>query len=106
MNGLQLTLTFKKSMWNTPSEYKDLSRANINNLISQLPLTKYLKENYGMTPNNWAFWSAGSISKGRLNFSSDGDLDKNFCIDSLSIKLKYCSLNMLMYLFYIIISIN
>ena len=55
-------------------EYKDLSRANINNLISQLPLTKYLKENYGMTPNNWAFWSAGSISKGRLNFSSDGDL--------------------------------
>ena len=25
MNGLQLTLTFKKSMWNTPSEYKDLS---------------------------------------------------------------------------------
>lgn len=27
MNGLQLTLTFKKSMWNTPSEYKDLSSA-------------------------------------------------------------------------------
>ena len=27
-----------------------------------------------MTPNNWAFWSAGSINKGRLNFSSDGDL--------------------------------
>ena len=27
MNGLQLTLTFKKSMWNTPSEYKDLSGA-------------------------------------------------------------------------------
>ena len=27
MNGLQLTLTFKKSMWNTPSEYKDLSDA-------------------------------------------------------------------------------
>jgi len=24
-NGLQLTLTFKKSMWNTPLEYKDLS---------------------------------------------------------------------------------
>jgi len=27
MNGLQLTLTFKKSMWNTPLEYKDLSDA-------------------------------------------------------------------------------
>jgi hypothetical protein len=27
MNGLQLTLTFKKSMWNTPLEYKDLSGA-------------------------------------------------------------------------------
>ena len=25
--SLQLTLTFKKSMWNTPSEYKDLSSA-------------------------------------------------------------------------------
>ena len=25
-NGLQLTLTFKKSMWNTPLEYKDLSQ--------------------------------------------------------------------------------
>ena len=25
-NGLQLTLTFKKSMWNTPIEYKDLSQ--------------------------------------------------------------------------------
>jgi len=27
MNGLQLTLTFKKALWNTPSEYKDLSNA-------------------------------------------------------------------------------
>jgi len=27
MTGLQLTLEFKKSMWNTPSEYKDLSSA-------------------------------------------------------------------------------
>ena len=27
MNGLQLTLTFKKSMWNTPNEFKDLSGA-------------------------------------------------------------------------------
>jgi len=27
-NGLQLTLTFKKSMWNTPIEYKDLSQYN------------------------------------------------------------------------------
>ena len=27
MTGLQLILTFKKSMWNTPSEYKDLSHA-------------------------------------------------------------------------------
>ena len=55
-------------------EYKNLSTENINNLISELPLSKYLKENFGMTPNNWAFWSAGSINKGRLNFSSGGDL--------------------------------
>ena len=55
-------------------KYKNSSSENINDLISELPLTKYLKENYGMTPNNWAFWSAGSIQKGRLNLSSDGDL--------------------------------
>ena len=55
-------------------QYKNLPTENIYNLISELPLTKYLKENYGMTPKNWAFWSAGSINKGRLNFSSDGDL--------------------------------
>ena len=55
-------------------QYKNLPTENIYNLISKLPLTKYLKENYGMTPKNWAFWSAGSINKGRLNFSSDGDL--------------------------------
>ena len=55
-------------------QYKNLPTENIYNLISELPLTKYLKENYGMTPNNWAFWSAGSINKGRLNLSSDGDL--------------------------------
>ena len=55
-------------------KYKNSSSENINDLISELPLTKYLKENYGMTPNNWAFWSAGSIQKGRLNMSSDGNL--------------------------------
>ena len=55
-------------------KYKDLSTENINDLISELPLTKYLKENYNMTPKDWAFWSAGSINKGRLNLSSGGDL--------------------------------
>ena len=56
------------------NKYKDLSTENINDLISELPLTKYLKENYNMTPKDWAFWSAGSINKGRLNLSSGGDL--------------------------------
>jgi uncharacterized protein YhjY with autotransporter beta-barrel domain len=55
-------------------EYKNLSTENINNLISELPLSKYLKENFGMTPNNWAFWAAGSINKGRLGFGTDNDL--------------------------------
>ena len=55
-------------------EYKNLSTENINNLISELPLSKYLKENFGMTKNNWAFWTAGSINKGRLSFGTDNDL--------------------------------
>ena len=45
----------------------DVQHFNGNNL-------KYLKENFGMTPNNWAFWTAGSISKGRLGFGTDNDL--------------------------------
>ena len=55
-------------------EYKNLSAKNVDDLISKLPLTKYLKENYNMTPKDWAFWTAGSINKGRLNLSSVGDL--------------------------------
>jgi uncharacterized protein YhjY with autotransporter beta-barrel domain len=55
-------------------KYKNLSSKNIDDLISELPLTKYLKENYNMTPKDWAFWTAGSINKGRLNLSSGGDL--------------------------------
>ena len=55
-------------------EYKNLSAENVDNFVSELPLSKYLKENFGMTPNNWAFWTAGSISKGRLGFGTDNDL--------------------------------
>ena len=51
-------------------EYKNLSAKNVDDLISKLPLTKYLKENYNMTPKDWAFWTAGSINKGRLNLLS------------------------------------
>lgn len=39
---------------------------------------KYISNNEGkdfdLNINNWAFWSAGSISYGRLNLSSSGDL--------------------------------
>ena len=73
-NNLALSTSFSISASKIASLYKNLPTENIYNLISELPLTKYLKENYGMTPKNWAFWSAGSINKGRLNFSSDGDL--------------------------------
>jgi len=45
MNGLQLTLTFKKSMWNTPSEYKDLSGATRARKTLHLLRTDY-KFNY------------------------------------------------------------
>ena len=46
----------------------DLTENNIEKFISELPLSRYMKKEFSLTPNKWAVWSIGSVSKGGLNF--------------------------------------
>ena len=47
----------------------NLTEKNIEKFITELPLSKYLKQEFGLKPKKWVMWSAGSLSKGGLNFS-------------------------------------
>ena len=47
----------------------DMTENNIEKFITELPLSKYMKQEFGLKPNKWAMWSAGLLSKGGLNFS-------------------------------------
>jgi len=46
----------------------DLTKNNVEKFISELPLSRYMKKEFNLTPNKWAVWSIGSVSKGGLNF--------------------------------------
>jgi len=46
-----------------------LTDNNIEKFISELPLSKYMKQEFNLKPNKWAMWSVGSLSKGGLNFN-------------------------------------
>ena len=47
----------------------DMTENNIEKFITELPLSKYMKQEFGLKPNKWAMWSAGSLSKGGLDLS-------------------------------------
>jgi len=47
----------------------NLTEKNIEKFITELPLSKYMKQEFGLKPKKWVMWSAGSISQGGLNFS-------------------------------------
>jgi len=47
---------------------KGISKDTVNNFISELPLTKYVKNELGLEPNRWAIWSNGLISTGGIDF--------------------------------------
>jgi len=46
----------------------NLTEKNIEKFITELPLSKYLKQEFGLKPKKWVMWSAGSLSQGGLNF--------------------------------------
>jgi len=48
-----------------------LSKKNIEKFVTELPLSKYLKDEFGLVPKKWKIWSSGSITKGITKFSID-----------------------------------
>ena len=48
-----------------------LSEKNIDKFVTDLPLSQYLKNEFGLVPKKWKIWSSGSITKGRTKFSID-----------------------------------
>ena len=61
-----------------------LTKDNVENFISGLPLTKYLKNEFSMEPKNWAVWSNGLISSGGVDFSV-GELGRKNDSEGLTI---------------------
>ena len=48
-----------------------LSEENIQKFITELPLSQYLKNEFGLIPKKWKIWSSGSITKGKTKLSFD-----------------------------------
>ncbi|MDA8829284.1 autotransporter domain-containing protein [Candidatus Pelagibacter bacterium] len=61
-----------------------LSNKNIEKFISELPLSKYLKNEFGMVPRKWKVWSSGYLKKGKIKLKS-GKLNQEFDSDALTI---------------------
>ena len=61
-----------------------LSKKNIEKFVKDLPLSQYLKKEFGLVPKKWMIWSSGSITKGKTKFSLD-KLGKTSFSDGLTI---------------------
>ena len=48
---------------------KGVSKDSVDSFISELPLTRYLKDGFGLEPKKWAVWSNGLISSGGIDFN-------------------------------------
>tara|TARA_B110001452_G_scaffold20706_1_gene16656 strand:- start:163 stop:2280 length:2118 start_codon:yes stop_codon:yes gene_type:complete len=54
---------------NNPDLKNKLSETNIDKFVKELPLSQYLKKEFGMVPKKWKVWSSGSISRGKTKLS-------------------------------------
>jgi len=61
-----------------------LSNKNIEKFINELPLSKYLKNEFGMVPRKWKVWSSGYLKKGKIKLKS-GKVNQEFDSDTLTI---------------------
>ena len=61
-----------------------LSNKNIEKFISELPLSQYLKNEFGMVPRKWKIWSSGYFKKGKIKLKS-GKVNKEFDSDALTL---------------------
>ena len=66
------------------SKEQKLSNKNIEKFINELPLSKYLKNEFGMAPRKWKFWSSGYFKKGKIKLKS-GKVNQEFDSDTLTI---------------------
>ena len=61
-----------------------LSNKNIEKFINELPLSKYLKNEFGMVPRKWKVWSSGYLKKGKIKLRS-GKVNQEFDSDALTL---------------------
>ena len=61
-----------------------LSEKNIEKFITELPLSQYLKKEFGLIPKKWKIWSSGSITRGKTKLSL-GKLGKKNASEGLTI---------------------
>ncbi|MDA7562246.1 autotransporter domain-containing protein [Candidatus Pelagibacter sp.] len=61
-----------------------LSNKNIEKFINELPLSKYLKNEFGMVPRKWKIWSSGYFKKGKIKLKS-GKVNQDFDSDALTL---------------------
>ena len=61
-----------------------LSNKNIEKFINELPLSKYLKNEFGMVPRKWKIWSSGYLKKGKIKLKS-GKVNQEFDSDALTL---------------------
>ena len=61
-----------------------LSNKNIEKFINELPLSKYLKNEFGMVPRKWKVWSSGYLKKGKIKLKS-GKVNQEFVSDALTL---------------------
>ncbi|MDB9718397.1 autotransporter domain-containing protein [Candidatus Pelagibacter sp.] len=61
-----------------------LSNKNIEKFVNELPLSKYLKNEFGMVPRKWKVWSSGYFKKGKIKLKS-GKVNQEFDSDALTL---------------------
>ena len=61
-----------------------LSEENIEKFINDLPLSKYLKNEFGLIPRKWKIWSSGYVTKGRIKLKA-GKENQDFDSNALTI---------------------
>jgi len=61
-----------------------LSNKKIEKFLSELPLSQYLKDEFGMVPRKWKIWSSGYYKNGKIKLKS-GKVNQQFDSDALTL---------------------
>ena len=69
---------------NDTNKKTKLSEKTIEKFINELPLSQYLKNEFGLIPKKWKVWTSGSLTKGKTKLSLD-KLGRNNYSNSLTV---------------------